>query len=102
MGLQPLDSRLVEAIQILDARGLSYADIRRALRPLANRLRMPPPSYTTVRRIAITARSVVDGRTEAADRIVAKLLQGRLPSPYELDHLHEARQYSELVRTLVP
>ena len=102
MGLQPLDSRLVEAIQILDARGLSYADIRRALRPLANRLRMPPPSYTTVRRIAITERSVVDGRTEAADRIVAKLLQGRLPSPYELDHLHEARQYSELVRTLVP
>ena len=102
MGLQPVDSRVVEAIQVLDARGLSYADIRRALRPLAKRLGMPPPSYTTVRRIAITERSVVDVRTEAADRILAKLLQGRLPSPNELDHLREARQYSELVRTLVP
>jgi len=57
MGLEAIDQRLVEAIQILDSRGLPYAEIRRAL---------------------------------------------RLPTPYELERLREARQYSELVRTLVP
>ena len=102
MGLEPVDKRVVEAIAILDARGLSYADIRRALRPLARHLGTPAPSYTTVRRIAITERTIADATTEATEQIVAKLLQGRLPSAHELERLREARQYSELVRTLVP
>lgn len=102
MGLQPVDKRVVESIAILDARGLSYADIRRALRQLARRLTVPAPSYTTVRRIAITERTIADARTDATEQIVAKLLQGRLPSAYELECLREARQYSQLVRTLVP
>ena len=102
MGSQPVDKRVVEAIAILDARGLSYADVRRALRPLARRLGVAAPSYTTVRRIAITERTVVDARTEATEQIVAKLLQGRFPSAYELECLREASHYSELVRTLVP
>ena len=102
MGLQPTDERLVEAIQILDSRGFSYADIRRALRPLATQLGAPQPAYTTVRRIAIVERSVADAKTEAAEKIDAKLLQGRLPTPYELGRLREARQHSELIRTLVP
>jgi hypothetical protein len=102
MGLAPIDERLVEAIQVLDAGGLSYADIRRALRPLARRLGQTPPAYTTVRRIAIVERTAVDVTTEAADRIVGKLLQGRFPTPHELDRLREARRYSELIRALVP
>jgi hypothetical protein len=102
MGSQPVDKRVVEAIAVLDARGLSYADVRRALRPLARRLGVAAPSYTTVRRIAITERTIVDARTEATEQIVAKLLQGRFPSAYELECLREASHYSELVRTLVP
>jgi hypothetical protein len=102
MGSQPVDKRVVEAIAVLDARGLSYADVRRALRPLARRLGVAAPSYTTVRRIAITERTIVDARTEATEQIVAKLLQGRFPSAYELECLREASHYSDLVRTLVP
>jgi hypothetical protein len=102
MGSQPVDKRVVEAIAILDARGLSYADVRRALRPLARRLGVAAPSYTTVRRIAITERTVVDARTEATEQIVPKLLQGHFPSAYELECLREASHYSDLVRTLVP
>jgi hypothetical protein len=102
MGLAPIDERLVEAIQVLDAGGLSYAEIRRALRPLARRLGRPPPTYTTVRRVAIVERTGVDATTEAADRIVSKLLQGRFPTPDELDRLREARRDSELIRALVP
>ena len=102
MGLEAIDRRLVEAIQILDSRGLRYAEIRRALGPVANRLGVPAPAYTTVRRIAITERTIADTNSEAVDQILTKLLQGRLPTPYELDQLREARQYAELVRTLVP
>jgi hypothetical protein len=102
MGLQAVDERVAEAIAILHGRGLSYADVRRALRPLARRLGVAAPSYTTVRRIAITERIIADARAEATERIVAKLLQGGFPSPYELECLREARHYSELVRTLVP
>lgn len=102
MGLEAIDRRLVEAIQILDSRGLRYAEIRRALGPVAKRLGVPAPAYTTVRRIAITERTIADTNTEAVDQILTKLLQGRLPTPYELEQLREARQYSELVRTLVP
>ena len=102
MGLEAIDRRLVDAIQILDSRGLRYAEIRRALGPVANRLGVPAPAYTTVRRIAITERTIADTNTEAVDQILTKLLQGRLPTPYELEQLREAHQYSELVRTLVP
>ena len=102
MGLEAIDRRLVEAIQILDSRGLRYAEIRRALGPVAKRLGVPAPAYTTVRRIAITERAIADTNTKAVDQILRKLLQGRLPSPYELEQLREAHQYSELVRTLVP
>jgi hypothetical protein len=102
VSLEPIDERLVEAIQILDAQELTYAGIRRALRPLAARLGISTPAYTTVRRIAITERCIADAKTEAAEKIVAKVLQGRLPTPYELERLREARLYSELVRTLVP
>jgi len=102
MGLEAIDQRLVEAIQILDSRGLPYAEIRRALGPVAKRLGVPAPAYTTVRRIAITERTIADTNTEAVDQILTKLLQGRLPTPYELEQLREARRYSELVRTLVP
>jgi hypothetical protein len=102
MGLEAVDQRLVEAIQILDSRGLRYAEIRRALWPVANRLGVPAPAYTTVRRIAITERTIADTTTEAVDQILTKLLQGRFPTPYKLEQLREARQYSELVRTLVP
>lgn len=100
MGLEAIDRRLVDAIQILDSRGLRYAEIRRALGPVANRLGVPAPAYTTVRRIAITERTIADTNSEAVDQILTKLLQGRLPTPYELDQLREAHQYSELVRTL--
>jgi hypothetical protein len=102
MGLRPVDERLVQAIRILDAQEVPYADIRRALRPLAGRIGTDAPAYTTVRRIAITERSVSDTRTEAIEQIVAKLLRGRLPTPYELEQLREARLYAELVRALAP
>jgi hypothetical protein len=102
MGMERVDARLVEAIGLLDARGFSYAEIRRVLSPLAARFAVPRPSYTTVRRIAITERTAVDAKTEAWETVLAKLLTGRVPTPHELASLREAKTYSELVRTLVP
>jgi hypothetical protein len=100
VGRQALDPRLVEAIGALDAAGCSYAEIRRAVRSLARRIAVPQPAYTTIRRIAITERTIADAKTEAWERIAAKLLQGRVPTPLELERLREAQRYSELARAL--
>ena len=100
MAMHPLDQRIIDAIRVLAGRGTSYAEIRRAVAPLASRLSCPLPAYTTVRRIAITERAVADAKTEALERILTKLLQGRPPSPYELESLREAELYANLIRTL--
>lgn len=100
MGMQPLDPRLVEAIGVLNAAGCTYAEIRRALGPLARQIGIPQPAYTTVRRIAITAQAIADAETEAWEQIAAKLLQGRVPTPAELERFGEARRYSALVHAL--
>ena len=100
MGAAPLDPRLVEAIGALDAAGCSYAEIRRALGALARRLAVAQPAYTTVRRIAITERTIADAKTAAWERVAVKLLQGRVPTPLEVERLREARRYSDLARAL--
>lgn len=89
--MHALDERLVDTICALDARGFSYADIRRALLPVARRAGVAPPSSTTVRRVAITERAAAEATSKAVDQIAAKLLQGRVPTVYELDELREAR-----------
>jgi hypothetical protein len=81
----------VEAIAELDPT-LSYAELRRALIPLAAELGIPRPSYAEVRRIAIEERAYARAVGDAVDPIVAKLLAGRLPSPYDLHRLAETRR----------
>ena len=85
----------VEAIAELDPT-LSYAELRRALIPLAAELGVPRPSYAEVRRIAIEERAYARALENAVDPIVVKLLTGRLPTPYDLDRVREARQARDL------
>jgi hypothetical protein len=100
--MHPLDRRIVDAICVLGARGVPYAELRRMLAPLARKIASPLPAYTTVRRIAITERAAADAKTEAVEQILVKLLQGRPPTPYELQRLREAHLYANLIRTLAP
>lgn len=88
--MQPLDPRVVAAIDVLAAAGYSYAEIRRAIAPAASRAGVPRPAYTTVRRLAREHRDVRRARRTAASPVLEKLLAGRLPSLYELERLRES------------
>ena len=88
--MQPLDPRIVAAIEILAADGCSYAEIRRALAPAAHRAGVPRPAYTTVRRIAREHRRIRRVRGAATSPVLEKLLAGRLPSLYEVGRLRES------------
>jgi hypothetical protein len=102
VGREPLDNRLVEAIGALRGQKLGFAEIRRELHPLARKLGVEVPSYTTVRRVAIVEGEVAEVWQEAWEPIILKLLRGRIPTPAEVYRLQEARLHSELVRTLWP
>jgi hypothetical protein len=75
----PVHREFVLALRVLDAVGLPYAEAWRLLRPVAARLGIPRPSYSTVRRIVIAERERKRRRADELDRVLADLLAGRFP-----------------------
>jgi hypothetical protein len=75
----PVHPEFVLALRILDAVGLPYADAWRMLAPVATRLGIPRPSYSSVRRIVIADRERKRQRADQLDRLFADLLTGRFP-----------------------
>ena len=75
----PVHPEFVLALRILDAVGLPYADAWRMLAPVAMRLGIPRPSYSSVRRIVIADRERKRQRADQLDRLFADLLTGRFP-----------------------
>lgn len=52
------------------------------LRPVAGRLGIPRPSYSTVRRICIAERARKQARKDELDWLLGDLLAGRVPHVY--------------------
>lgn len=75
----PVQREFVLALRILDAVGLPYAEAWRMLRPVAARLGIPRPSYSSVRRIVLAERERKRRNADELDRLLADLLAGRFP-----------------------
>jgi hypothetical protein len=75
----PVHPEFVRALRILDAFGMPYADAWRLLVPVAVRLGIPRPSYSTVRRIVIADRARKRRNAEDLDQLLADLFAGRFP-----------------------
>jgi hypothetical protein len=69
----------VGALRVLDEFDLPYAEAWRMLRPVARRLGIPRPSYSTVRRICIAERERKRRRKDELDRFLADVLAGKFP-----------------------
>jgi hypothetical protein len=66
----------VLALRVLDAFGMPYAEAWRLLRPVAARLGIPRPSYSSVRRIVIVERKRKRENAELLDVLLADLFRG--------------------------
>lgn len=75
----PVHPEFVLALRILDAVGLPYAEAWRLLRPVAARLGIPRPSYSSVRRIVIAERKRKRRNADELDTLLADLFTGRFP-----------------------
>ena len=75
----PVHPEFVLALRVLDAFGMPYAEAWRLLRPVAARLGIPRPSYSTVRRIVIAERKRKRENAELLDVLLADLFTGRFP-----------------------
>jgi hypothetical protein len=75
----PVHPEFVQALRILDAFGMPYAEAWRSLRPVAARLGIPRPSYSTVRRVVLAERARKSQNAETLDLLLADLLTGRFP-----------------------
>ena len=75
----PVHPEFVLALRILDAFGMPYAEAWRLLRPVAARLGIPRPSYSSVRRIVIVERRRKRENAELLDVLLADLFTGRFP-----------------------
>ena len=75
----PVNSEFVLALRVLDAFGMPYAEAWRLLRPVAARLGIPRPSYSSVRRIVIAERRRKKENAELLDVLLADLFTGRFP-----------------------
>jgi hypothetical protein len=69
----------VLALRILDAVGMPYAEAWRLLRPVAARLGIPRPSYSSVRRIMMAERERKRRHADELDRLLSDLFAGRAP-----------------------
>jgi hypothetical protein len=69
----------VLALRVLDAFGMPYAEAWRLLSPVAARLGIPRPSYSSVRRIVIAERERKRPNSDELDRLLADLFAGRFP-----------------------
>jgi hypothetical protein len=83
----PLDPRLARALARLGRRGFSAADARRLVGPLAARLNLPRPSYSTVRNIVAAEKRQPHPTTRISP--IDSLAQGRMPTPFELEAAFE-------------
>lgn len=75
----PVHREFVLALRVLDAFGMPYAEAWRLLRPVAARLGIPRPSYSSIRRILIAERERKRRRADHLDRLLADLFAGRFP-----------------------
>lgn len=75
----PVHREFVLALRVLDAFGMPYAEAWRLLRPVAARLGIPRPSYSTVRRVVIAERERKRRRADELDQLLADLFSGRFP-----------------------
>ena len=75
----PVQHEFVLALRILDAFGIPYAEAWRLLRPVAARLGVPRPSYSTVRRILIAERERKRRNANDLDLLLSDLFRGRFP-----------------------
>jgi hypothetical protein len=69
----------VLALRVLDAFGMPYAEAWRLLRPVAARLGIPRPSYSSVRRIVIAERERKRRNSDELGCLLADLFTGRFP-----------------------
>jgi hypothetical protein len=58
---------------------MPYAEAWRLLSPVAARLGIPRPSYSSVRRIVIAERERKRPKSDELDRLLADLFAGRFP-----------------------
>jgi hypothetical protein len=75
----PVHPEFVQALRILDAFGMPYAAAWRLLVPVAVRLGIPRPSYSTVRRILIVERARKRRNADDLDQLLTDLFAGRFP-----------------------
>jgi hypothetical protein len=75
----PVHPEFVLALRVLDAFEMPYAEAWRLLRPVAARLGVPRPSYSTVRRVVIAERERKRRRADELERLLADLFSGRFP-----------------------
>jgi hypothetical protein len=75
----PVHQEFVLALRVIDAFGLPYAEAWRCLRPVAARLGVPRPSYSSVRRIVIAERIRKRRHADELDLLLRDLLLGRFP-----------------------
>jgi hypothetical protein len=71
-----------KALWILSGTEISAAEALRSLIPVATRIGVPRPSYSTVRRLLIEQRSRRKRRREVLEPILVDLLTGRIPNLY--------------------
>jgi hypothetical protein len=84
----PIDPVFVAAALRLAQRGLTDAEIVRALQPLTGTVRKAAPSYSSVRRITVDARRPAPPPNPFVEEIVTKLMTGRMPDLYRASLLH--------------
>ena len=72
----PVHPGFVGALRVLDEFDLPYAEVWRLLRPVARRLGIPRPSYSSVRRICIAERERKRRRKDELDHFLADVLAG--------------------------
>jgi hypothetical protein len=73
-----MDPRLVAALRSLD-RGGRYADLWRALAPIATRLGLRRPGYHAVRRETIALRQARERRRAVLEPALSELAKGMPP-----------------------
>jgi len=86
-----IDAAFVKATVKLARRGLTNAEIERALQQLTARMGKPAPSYSAVRRIANEVRRQ-HVPNPYMEEIALKLATGRLPDLYWADVVAERRE----------
>jgi hypothetical protein len=75
----PVHPGFVGALRVLDSFALPYAEAWRMLRPVAARLGVPRPSYSTVRRILIAERERKRREKDELDKFLSDVLAGKFP-----------------------